>query len=173
MVADAATLFLHASANDDELLLALALKTGKERRQRAFPHSSADAPAGDFTVIADPLYYPGQGRRLFVLCTSVGGYAGPFYENDNKIRGAVATAEGVYATGVNHRLVHVPAGEFTWPPVAWRRRETDDMRTERIAASARPARRWHPGGFAEEHAPIRWPDDVDQEVPSHLRLRRT
>jgi hypothetical protein len=43
----------------------------------------------------------------------------------------------------------------------------------RLAKSARPARRWHPGGFAEEHAPIRWLDDVDQEVPSHLRLRRT
>ena len=32
-------------------------------------------------------------------------------------------------------------------------------------ARPRPAWRGHSGGFAEQHAPIRWPDDVDQEVP--------
>lgn len=30
-----------------------------------------------------------------------------------------------------------------------------------------------PRDLGGQHAPIRWTDDVDQEVPSHLRLRRT
>ncbi|WP_432077110.1 PQQ-binding-like beta-propeller repeat protein [Streptomyces wuyuanensis] len=113
MIADAKTLYLRASTDDEKLLRALDLKTGKERWQRAFPTSSGDAPSGNLALYADRLYYSSQGRRLFALRTGDGGFLGPFYESDNKIRGVLATAEGVYAAGVNHRLVHVPAGEFT------------------------------------------------------------
>ncbi|MFD9214579.1 PQQ-binding-like beta-propeller repeat protein [Streptomyces sp. NPDC059544] len=113
MAADATTLYLRASTDDEKLLRALDLKTGKERWQRAFPTSSGDAPSGNLALDADRLYYSSQGRRLFALRTGDGGLAGPFHESDNKIRGILATAEGVYAAGVNHRLIHVPAGEFT------------------------------------------------------------
>ncbi|MFE0200706.1 PQQ-binding-like beta-propeller repeat protein [[Kitasatospora] papulosa] len=112
MVADTKTLYLRASTDDSKLLRALDLKTGKERWQRAFPTSSGDAPSGNLALFADRLYYSGQGRRLFALRVGDGGFMGPFYESDNKIRGTLATAEGVYAAGVNHRLIHVPAGEF-------------------------------------------------------------
>ncbi|MEU2490995.1 PQQ-binding-like beta-propeller repeat protein [Streptomyces sp. NPDC007883] len=112
MAADDTTLYLRASTDDEKLLRALDLKTGKERWQRAFPTSSGDAPLGNLALFADRLYYSSQGRRLFALRTSDGGFLGPFHESDNKIRGILATAEGVYAAGVNHRLVHVPAGEF-------------------------------------------------------------
>ncbi|MEI5011847.1 PQQ-binding-like beta-propeller repeat protein [Streptomyces sp. PmtA] len=113
MVADDTTLYLRASTDDEKLLRALDLKTGKERWQRAFPTSSGDAPLGNLALYADRLYYSSQGRRLFALRTGNGGLAGPFHESNNKIRGILATAEGVYAAGVNHRLIHVPAGEFT------------------------------------------------------------
>lgn len=113
MAADATTLYLRASTDDEKLLRALDLKTGKERWQRAFPTSSGDAPLGNLALFADRLYYSSQGRRLFALRVGDGGFMGSFYESDNKIRGTLATAEGVFVAGVNHRLVHVPAGEFT------------------------------------------------------------
>ncbi|MFJ2477226.1 PQQ-binding-like beta-propeller repeat protein [Streptomyces sp. NPDC087659] len=76
MVAHDTTLYLRASTDDEKLLRALDLKTGKERWQRAFPTSSGDAPLGNLAVIADRLYYSSQGRRLFALRTSDGGFLG-------------------------------------------------------------------------------------------------